>query len=86
MSHQLSAGALAKICQGEDITDPVLQVLGHQPIQGSGQERWGEKWNSNLSGIFSQARYPVNIFLFYFILFYSINGYNEIFKNKKKEY
>ena len=27
MSHQLSSGALAKICQGEEITDPVLQVL-----------------------------------------------------------
>ena len=27
MSHQLSTGALAKICQGEEITDPVLQVL-----------------------------------------------------------
>ena len=39
MSHQLSAGALAQICQGQDITDPVLQVLGHKPIQGSGQER-----------------------------------------------
>ena len=39
MSHQLTAGALAKVCQGQDITEPVLQVLGHKPIQGSGQER-----------------------------------------------
>ena len=39
MSHQLSAGALAKICQGLEVNDPVLQVLGHKPIQGSGQER-----------------------------------------------
>ena len=39
MSLQLTAGALAKICQGQDITGPVLQVLGYKPIQGSGQER-----------------------------------------------
>ena len=33
MSHQLqlSAGALLKICQGQDVTDPVLQVLGYKP-------------------------------------------------------
>ena len=36
---QLSSGSLAKICQGLDVSDPVLQVLGHKPIQGSGQER-----------------------------------------------
>ena len=36
---QLTAGALAKICRGEEITGPVLQVLGYKPIQGSGQER-----------------------------------------------
>ena len=34
MAHQLTAGALAKICQGQKITEPVLQVLGHKPIQG----------------------------------------------------
>ena len=34
MSHQLSTGALAKICQGEEITDPVLQVLDHKPFRG----------------------------------------------------
>ena len=39
MAPSLTGGALAKICQGEDITDPILQVLGHKPIQGSGQER-----------------------------------------------
>merc|ERR1719347_708125 len=37
---QLSSGSLAKICQGLDVSDPVLQVLGHKPIQGSGQERY----------------------------------------------
>jgi hypothetical protein len=27
--------------QGEDVAEPVLQVLGHKAIAGSGQERWG---------------------------------------------
>jgi len=40
MSTQLSSGSLAKICQGQEVSDPVLQVLGHKPIQGSGQERY----------------------------------------------
>ena len=35
----LTSGALAKICNGEEVSDPILQVLGHKPIQGSGQER-----------------------------------------------
>ena len=29
----LTAGALAKICDGQEVADPVLQVLGHKPIQ-----------------------------------------------------
>ena len=37
--HQLSAGSLLKMYQGEEVTDPVLQVLGTKSIQGSGQER-----------------------------------------------
>ena len=28
----LTAGALAKICDGQEVADPVLQVLGHKPI------------------------------------------------------
>jgi len=40
MSGNLTFGALAKICQGEDVADPILQVLGHKPINGSGQERY----------------------------------------------
>jgi len=40
MSHSLTNGALAKICQGEDVQDPLVQVLGHKAIQGSGQERY----------------------------------------------
>ena len=43
MFPQLTTGALSKICQGQEITDPVLQVLGHKPILGSGQERSAEK-------------------------------------------
>ena len=35
----LTSGALAKICNGEEVADPILQVLCHKPIQGSGQER-----------------------------------------------
>ena len=40
--RMLTAGALAKICEGQEVADPVLQVLGHKPIQGSGQERSAE--------------------------------------------
>jgi len=40
MSHNLSNGALAKICQGEEVTDPLVQVLGNKTIQGGGQERY----------------------------------------------
>jgi len=40
MSHNLTSGALARICQGEDVSDPLVQVLGHKAIQGSGQERY----------------------------------------------
>ena len=38
-NHQLSGGALSKIWQDQDISDPVLQVLGHKQIQRSSQER-----------------------------------------------
>jgi len=38
--HSLSSGALARICQGEDVVNPVVQVLGNKAIQGSGQERY----------------------------------------------
>jgi len=40
MSLQLSSGALAQMCQGQDVLAPVLQVLGHKAIQGSGSERF----------------------------------------------
>eukprot|EP00090_Calanus_glacialis_P036968 TRINITY_DN6328_c0_g1_i1.p1 TRINITY_DN6328_c0_g1~~TRINITY_DN6328_c0_g1_i1.p1 ORF type:complete len:623 (-),score=183.87 TRINITY_DN6328_c0_g1_i1:129-1997(-) len=40
MSIQLTNGALAQICQGEEVTEPLLQVLGHKAIQGGGQERF----------------------------------------------
>eukprot|EP00092_Neocalanus_flemingeri_P076613 GFUD01095044.1.p1 GENE.GFUD01095044.1~~GFUD01095044.1.p1 ORF type:complete len:135 (-),score=37.88 GFUD01095044.1:89-493(-) len=40
MSHNLTRGALARICQGEDVHEPLVQVLGHKAIQGSGQERY----------------------------------------------
>jgi len=36
----LTNGALARICQGEEVSEPVVQVLGHKAIQGSGQERY----------------------------------------------
>ena len=38
MSLQLTAGALAKICRGEEITGPVLQVLDYKPVLGIRQE------------------------------------------------
>eukprot|EP00092_Neocalanus_flemingeri_P027258 GFUD01029560.1.p1 GENE.GFUD01029560.1~~GFUD01029560.1.p1 ORF type:complete len:129 (-),score=36.52 GFUD01029560.1:165-551(-) len=38
MSHNLTRGALARICQGEDVDEPLVQVLGHMAIQG--QERY----------------------------------------------
>ena len=40
MSGNITYGALARIFQGEDVSDPILQVLGHKPIDGSGQERY----------------------------------------------
>jgi len=41
MSHTaLTSGALARICRGEDVHEPVLQVLGQKAITGSGQERF----------------------------------------------
>eukprot|EP00092_Neocalanus_flemingeri_P024215 GFUD01026263.1.p1 GENE.GFUD01026263.1~~GFUD01026263.1.p1 ORF type:complete len:133 (-),score=36.16 GFUD01026263.1:102-500(-) len=39
MSHNLTRGALARICQGEDVHEPLVQVLGHKAIQGSGQDQ-----------------------------------------------
>ena len=32
-NHSLSSGALARICQGEDVVNPVVQVLGNKAIQ-----------------------------------------------------
>ena len=43
MNANLSNGALAKIFDGQDVTDPILQVLGHKLIDGGGQERWGSR-------------------------------------------
>jgi len=43
MAHhlsQLTSGALAKVCTGGDIVDPVLQVLGNKAIAGGGSERF----------------------------------------------
>ena len=36
----LTSGALAKICAGQEVIDPVLQVLAFRPIYGSYQERY----------------------------------------------
>jgi len=36
----LTSGALARIFQGEDVHEPVLQFLGQKVITGSGQERF----------------------------------------------
>jgi replication factor A1 len=40
MSTQLTSEALARICQGEEVSEPLLQVLGNKAIAGSGQERF----------------------------------------------
>ena len=40
MSFHLTNGALARICQGEEVSEPLVQVLGHKAMQGSGQERY----------------------------------------------
>jgi len=48
----LTRGALAKICAGEEVPQPNMQVLGYKKIAGSGQERYrillsdGENSNS----------------------------------------
>ena len=36
----LTNGALAKICAGQEVYDPVFQVLGFKPIGRSGQESY----------------------------------------------
>ena len=40
MSFHLTNGALASICQGEEVSEPLAQVLGHKAMQGSGHERY----------------------------------------------
>ena len=40
MSFRLTNGALARICQGEEVSEPLVQVLGHKAMQGSGQKRY----------------------------------------------
>ena len=40
MENTLTSGALADICRGEIVVNPIVQVLGHKAIQGSGQERY----------------------------------------------
>ena len=39
MTHSLTNGALLKISQGELVTAPIFQILGHKPIERSGQVR-----------------------------------------------
>ena len=39
MSHAaLTIGALARICQGEDVYEPVLQLVGLRPLCGTGKD------------------------------------------------
>jgi len=40
MDTDLTRGALGQICKGEEVKEPVLQVLGHKAIQAGGQERF----------------------------------------------
>ena len=40
MSFHLTYGALDSICQGVEVSEPLVQVLGHKAIQGSGHERY----------------------------------------------
>ena len=40
MSFHLTNGALASICQGEEVSEPLVQVLGYKAMQGSGQDRY----------------------------------------------
>ena len=40
MSFHLTYGALDSICQGVEVSEPLVQVLGHKAIQGSGHERF----------------------------------------------
>ena len=61
--RMLTAGALAKICEGQEVADPVLQVLGIKPFQGSSLERSLEantfssssQLRRNFSGIVSSS-------------------------------
>ena len=40
MSFHLSYGALDKICHGVEVGEPLLQVLGHNAIHGSDNNRF----------------------------------------------
>ena len=40
MSFHLTYGALESICQGVEVSEPLVQVLGHKAIQGSGHKRF----------------------------------------------
>jgi len=60
----LSSGALGKICQGEDFSEPILQVLGHKAIAGSGQERFRLLLNDGeYSNSFSMLATQLNSFI-----------------------
>jgi replication factor A1 len=64
MSFSLTSGALAKICQGEDVSEPILQVLGHKAIAGSGQERFRLLLNDGeYSNSFSMLATQLNNFV-----------------------
>ena len=39
MSTELTTGALGKICQGVEVVEPLVQVLGHKAIQGQDKFR-----------------------------------------------
>jgi len=40
MSTDLTTGALGKICQGVEVIEPLVQVLGHKAIQSGGQDKF----------------------------------------------
>ena len=40
MSFHLTYGALASICHGTEVSEPLVQVLGYKAMQGSGQDRY----------------------------------------------
>jgi len=65
MDITLTSGALANISRGDIVVDPIVQVLGHKAIQGSGQERYrlllsDGQYTNSFSMLATQLNYMIH--------------------------